>query len=66
MQDGDDALFDLGRSTMDRGPPGAAGAPPAGDDAHTWMFQSRVAPNCSTPCTFLRNAPGTTNWPHGT
>ena len=36
------------------------------DDAHTWIFQSRVAPNCSTPCTFFRNAPGITNWPHGT
>ena len=33
---------------------------------YTEMFQSRVAPNSSTPCTFLRNAPGMTNCPHGT
>src|SRR5947207_11946975 len=30
------------------------------------MFQRSVAPNWSTPFTFLRNAPGMTNCPHGT
>ena len=37
-----------------------------GDGSHTVIFQSRVAPNCRTPFTFLRKAPGTTNCPHGT
>ena len=61
LQTAQQALDDVGSAV------GALDRPELrGPDDHTEIFQRSVAPNSSRPWTFLRNAPGTTNWPHGT